>query len=99
MSWRSGSKLFAEMWPLIQANIPDREHRVDFTARLLQQMVRDDMDPFDVEDLHSDVRAAMRRAGIEIREPERYPDEGAPEQGRDGGGSHSRHLTNAPSSH
>ena len=78
MSWRSGSKLFAEMWPLIQANIPDREHRVDFAARLLRQMVRDDMDPFDVEDLHPDVRAAMRRAGIEISEPERYPDEGAP---------------------
>ncbi len=73
MSWRSGSKLFAEMWPLIQANIPDREHRVDFTARLLRQMVRDDMDPFDVEDLHSDVRAAMHRAGIEISGPESKP--------------------------
>ena len=77
MSWRSGSKLFIEMWPLIQANIPDREHRIEFTAHILKQMVRDDMDPFDVEDIHPDVRAAMRHASIEISEPERYKDDDA----------------------
>jgi hypothetical protein len=75
MSWRSGSKLFAEMWPLIQANIPDREHRIDFTAYLLERMVNDDMDPFEVEDIHPDVRAAMRKVGIELAEPERYKDD------------------------
>jgi hypothetical protein len=74
MSWRRGSKLFCEMWPLIQANIPDREHRIDFTARLLKLFEDDDMDTWDVEDLHPDVRAALRRAGIEIAEPERYQD-------------------------
>jgi hypothetical protein len=26
-------------------------------------MVKDDMDPYDVEDIHPDVRAAMRKAG------------------------------------
>ena len=77
MSWRTGSKLFAEMWPLIQSHITNREHRIEFTARLLKQMVRDDMDPYDVEDIHPDVRAAMRQAGIEISEPERYRDEDA----------------------
>jgi len=75
MSWRTGSKLFAEMWPLIQEHITDREHRIEFTANLLKQMVRDDMDPFDVEDIHPDVRAAMRHAGIELSDPERYKDE------------------------
>ncbi len=75
MSWRSGSKLFAEMWPLIQANIPDREHRIEFTGFLLERMVGDDMDPIDVEDIHPDVRAAMRQVGIELAEPERYQDE------------------------
>lgn len=75
MSWRSGSKLFVEMWPLIQANIPDREHRIDFTATLLEQMVGDDMDPVDVEDIHPDVREAMHQAGIEISDPERYKDD------------------------
>ena len=75
MSWSSGSKLFIEIWPLIQSNIPDREHRIDFTAQLLKQVVRDDMDPYDVEDIHPDVRAAMRRAGIEISEADSYEDE------------------------
>jgi hypothetical protein len=37
------------------------------------------MDPSDVEDVHADIRAAMRRSGIEIAEPERYSDE---EQGK-----------------
>jgi D-alanyl-D-alanine dipeptidase len=76
MSWRTGSKLFAEMWPLILANITDREHRIEFTAHLLKQMVRDDMDPVDVEDIHPDVRSAMRQAGIELSDPERYKEEG-----------------------
>ena len=75
MSWRTGSKLFAEMWPLIQSHITDRDHRIEFTAHLLKQMVKDDMDAFDVEDIHPDVRAAMRQAGIEISDPERYKDE------------------------
>ena len=36
MSWRAGSKLFSEIWRLIQSNIPDREVRVEFTGELLQ---------------------------------------------------------------
>jgi hypothetical protein len=75
MSWSSGSKLFIEIWPFIQSNIPDREHRIDFIGNLLKLMVRDDMDPFDVEDIHPDVRAAMRRVGIEIAEPGNYEDD------------------------
>ena len=79
MSWRSGSKLFAEMWPLIQTNIPDKEYRVEFTAFLLKKMVQDDMDPWDVEDIHPEVREALRKAGIKIREPDRYRGDRPPE--------------------
>ena len=75
MSWQSGSSLFIEMWPLIQSRIPDRKHRIDFTSDLLKLMVRDDMDPYDVEDVHPEIRAAMRRAGIEIQDPEQYADD------------------------
>lgn len=74
MSWRRGSQLFCEMWPLIQAHIPDREHRVEFTAHLLKLFEDNDMDTYDVEDVHPDIRAALRLAGIEIAEPERYED-------------------------
>jgi hypothetical protein len=62
------------MWPIIETNILDREHRIDFTARLLKLFEEDDMDTYDVEDLHPDVRAAMQRAGIEIAESHRYQD-------------------------
>ena len=75
MSWRTGSKLFVEMWPLIQASIVDRSHRIDFTARLLQILVDDDMDPYDVEDVHADVRAALRKIGVELAQSELFPDE------------------------
>jgi hypothetical protein len=33
------------------------------------------VDTWEVEDVHPDVRAAMRRAEIEIAEPDKYNDE------------------------
>jgi len=67
--------MFAEIWPIIQANMTNRELRIDFTGRLLELFVHDDMDPFDVEDIHPDIRAAMRAVGVELQEPERYKDD------------------------
>jgi hypothetical protein len=75
MSWRAGSKLFVEMWPLILTNIPDHRHRVDFTARLLQLLIDDDMDPYGVEDVHADVRSAMRKIGLDLAQPELFTDD------------------------
>ena len=75
MSWRSGSKLFIEIWPTIQSNIPERDLRIEFTGSLLEQFLEWDMDPSDVEDVHPDIRAAMRLVGIEITDPDRYNDE------------------------
>ena len=63
------------IWPAIQANITDREERIEFTAKLLELFVYYDMDTWDVEDVHPDIRAAMRRARFEVSEPERYPDD------------------------
>jgi hypothetical protein len=71
MSWRTGSKLFVEIWPLIQSNIHDPGQRIEFTGRLLQLFCDEDMDPWDVEDVHPEIRAAMRWAGIETQETER----------------------------
>ncbi len=75
MSWRSGSSLFIEIWPSIQKHIRDRDVRIEFTAGLLKLFVRGDMDTYDVEDVHADIRAAMRHAGLELSEPERYKDD------------------------
>ena len=73
MSWRTGSKLFLELWPLVKANIADREERVRFTAERLRLFVNEDMDTWDVEDVDADIPAAIVQAGYEICEPERYP--------------------------
>lgn len=75
MSWRSGSKLFTEKWPRIQANCPDRYARISLTARLIEVFIDEDMDPWDIEDLHPEVRAAIRVAGHELQEPERFTDD------------------------
>lgn len=75
MSWRMGGKLFVEIWPVIEANITERAQRIAFTAQLLKLFIQNDMDPWDVEDVHPEVRAAMRRIGVHIREPERYRDD------------------------
>ena len=77
MSWRAGSKLFAKIWPLVQANIPDKEDRIEFTGSLLMLLVEKDMDPHDIEDIHPEVRAAMRAVGIPIGEPDLYTDDAA----------------------
>jgi hypothetical protein len=75
MSWRAGGLLFAEIWPAIEKHIPDREMRIAFTTELLRAFVRRDPDPWSVEDVHPDVRVAIRRAGMSISEPERYSDD------------------------
>jgi hypothetical protein len=79
MSWRTGSKLFIEIWPAIKANIVDREERIEFTSKLLRLFVDDDMDTYDVEDVDPDIRAAMRLADFELSEPDRYADDDASE--------------------
>ena len=78
MSWRSGSRLFLAIWPAIRAHIPDDEERIEFTGDLLKLFVKEDMDPWEVEDVHPDIRAAMRSVGIEIAEPERYLSDQSP---------------------
>jgi hypothetical protein len=40
MSWRSGSKLFTEIWPAVQANVPDRQIRIQFSNELLTLFAR-----------------------------------------------------------
>jgi hypothetical protein len=74
MSWRTGSRVFVEIWYVIHANIDDADERIALTADLLRLFIERDLDPWDVEGLHPDVRAAIVKAGFSIREPERYPD-------------------------
>ncbi len=75
MSWRTGSTIFLEIWPILQKHIEEDDERIEFTAGLLKLFVEGDMDAYDVEDVHPEIRAAMREAGIALAEPERYKDE------------------------
>ena len=75
MSWRKGSALFLKIWPQIQKHIADPEHRVEFTADLLKVFEDHDMDTWEVEDQHPEIRAALKQAGFELQEPERYRDD------------------------
>lgn len=75
MSWRTGSTIFLEMWPILQARIEDKEERIEFTAELLKLFSEWDMDTYDVEDVHPEIRAAMKEADLDLAEPERYQDD------------------------
>ena len=75
MSWRTGSTIFLEMWPILQARIEDTEERIEFTAELLKLFSEWDMDTYDVEDVHPEIRAAMKEADLDLAEPERYQDD------------------------
>jgi len=75
MSWRTGSTLFLEIWPRIKANITDVNERIEFTSETLKLFAKWDMDTWDVEDVDPEIRAAMRMAGIDVAEPERYRDD------------------------
>ena len=75
MSWRTGSRIFLEIWPILQKNIEEEDERIEFTAALLKLFTERDMDTYDVEDVHAEIRAAMREAGIELAEPEEYEDD------------------------
>ena len=75
MSWRTGSTIFLEMWPILQARIEDKEERIEFTAELLKLFSEWDMDTYDVEDVHPEIRAAMKEADLDLAEPQRYEDD------------------------
>ncbi|MEM9353296.1 MAG: hypothetical protein AAGA92_09800 [Planctomycetota bacterium] len=75
MSWRTGSTIFLEIWPILQKHISDRRERIEFAGELLKLFVHEDMDLWEVEDVDVEIRAAMRLSEIAISEPERWSDD------------------------
>lgn len=66
MSWRSGSKLFVEVWPLIQTHVSNKKQRQEFVASLLRVFLEWDIDPYDVADVHPDVAKALQAIGVVV---------------------------------
>jgi hypothetical protein len=64
VSWRAGAKLFREMWPLIQAHVPEDQFRVEFVRDLLRFFMDCDMDGTDVRRMHPEIDRALDELGI-----------------------------------
>ena len=58
MSWRTGAELFSEIWPLIQSKVKP-EQREDFLQEIIAVFLDNDVDPYDLEDLHPEVARAL----------------------------------------
>ncbi|UXY16364.1 hypothetical protein N8I74_04915 [Chitiniphilus purpureus] len=48
MSWRTGSTVFVEIWPVLEAHITDEEERDDIAVELINVFERRDMDVNDL---------------------------------------------------
>ena len=59
MSWRAGAKLFREMWPLIQRNIPEDDFRAEFIRDLIDFFQGCDMDGTDLRRIHPEIDKAL----------------------------------------
>ncbi len=64
MSWRAGAKLFREMWPLIQVNVPETDFRAALVKDLLTFFMDCDMDGTDVRRLHPEIDKALDELGV-----------------------------------
>ncbi len=63
MSWRAGARLFREMWPLIQAHVPEDDSRDEFLRDLLSLFLDCDTDETDLRQLHSEIDKALDELG------------------------------------
>jgi hypothetical protein len=64
VSWRAGAKLFREMWPLIQANVPESDFRAEFLKGLLTYFMDCDMEGTDMRRIHAEIDKALDELGI-----------------------------------
>jgi hypothetical protein len=61
MSWRTGSELFGEMWPLIHGKVKPAGLRKEFVRDILAVFLEYDVDPYDLEDVHAEVAGALQQ--------------------------------------
>jgi hypothetical protein len=63
MSWRTGARLFAEIWPAVEARVTDRRIRQQFLGELLALFLKWDTDPEDLADIDGEVQEALIALG------------------------------------
>lgn len=64
MSWRTGAKMFREMWPIMEKHLAndDEQWRVEFLAELLGVFLACDVDSLDLERIHPEIDRALKIA-------------------------------------
>ena len=66
MSWRTGAKLFWELWPKIEANIPDSKQRAEFTRDMLKLLLKHDVAADDLRGQEEEVDRLMDEVDPEL---------------------------------
>jgi len=64
MSWRAGARLFRDMWPLIQAHVPEDDFRAEFVRDLLRFFMECDMDGTDLRRVHPEIEKVLDELGV-----------------------------------
>ncbi len=59
MSWRAGAKLFRDIWPLVQTNIPHPAAREAFMRDLLKTFANSDLDLVDLRRMHPEIDSLL----------------------------------------
>ena len=58
MSWRAGAWLFRDIWPSVQAHVPEADFRAEFVRDLLDFFMACDMDGTDLRRIHPEIDKA-----------------------------------------
>jgi hypothetical protein len=64
MSWRGGTRLFLDIWPLIQRHVPEDDFRAEFVRDLIDFFQRCDMDGTDLRGVHPEIDKALDQLGV-----------------------------------
>jgi hypothetical protein len=64
VAWRAGARLFRDIWPLIQARVPEDEFRVEFVWDLLRVFMDCDMEGTDLRHFHPEIDKALDELGV-----------------------------------
>jgi hypothetical protein len=59
MSWRVGSSIFVDIYPIVKERITDDKHRKEFLASLVQLFLSNDMDAYDISEVDDELDAIL----------------------------------------
>jgi hypothetical protein len=64
VAWRAGARLFRDLWPLIQAHVPEEDFRRELVRDLLHLFMDADMEGTDLRRFHPEIDKALDELGV-----------------------------------